>query len=227
MKQLKRIILLIFLVIMVGFSVALVLKAAIGVGSWDALAQSVTHITGTKVGTIGIIFNIALVFGQWVLLRKDFTFYHLLQVPVIILLGTVVNFSLYQILSPITIDSYVLNFLLIIIAFILLASFNGALMELNMVTMPLEGFCMAVSIRTNYRFPIVRQVADIVIILSVLVLTFAFTIPSTIREGTIIGMVIYAPILGFAMKLIRPLFTKLGSVSKVNKEIEHVDVKLV
>ena len=52
--KIKRLIMLVVFVIIGSIGSALTLKAAIGVGAWDALAQTGNEITGIQVGTIGI-----------------------------------------------------------------------------------------------------------------------------------------------------------------------------
>ncbi|MFD1362381.1 YczE/YyaS/YitT family protein [Lentibacillus salinarum] len=228
MKQLKRIILLSTLITINGFAVSLTLKAAIGVGAWDALAQSISYLSGIKVGTIGIILNSSCVLGQWILLRKHFSFRHLLQVPVSILLGIVVNVFLYDVFSSIIIDSYAVNLMLLIIGYVIIAGAVGSIMVLDVVTFALEGSCMALAKTTKLKFTVVRQWADILSILFAVLFTFGFSLPPTIREGTIIGMLIFAPLMGFFMKRIRVVFRKLGLIEEVNNiDVDKGSVSVV
>ena len=82
----RRIVVLVLGVIIVGCSSALTLKAAIGVGAWDALAQTGSDVTGIEVGTVGMCFNFLCIFIQIVVLRKSFKITQFLQIPVSILL---------------------------------------------------------------------------------------------------------------------------------------------
>ena len=45
-----------------------------------------------------MILNIACVFGQMIILRKEFKLIQILQIPFCILLGIVINYVLYDIL---------------------------------------------------------------------------------------------------------------------------------
>nr|WP_263326912.1 hypothetical protein [Neobacillus sp. Marseille-Q6967] len=220
MKQLKRIFLLSILVIIVGIGASLTLKVAIGVGAYDALAQSISYLSGIKVGTIGMILNNFCVLGQWLLLRKDFNFRHLLQVPVSILIGVVVNFVFYDVLGSITIDSYIMKLMLLFVALIVLAFALAAVMVLDVVTFPLEGFCIALAKKAKWKFVVVRQSANILSILLVLLLTFGLSLPLTLREGTIIGMLFFAPLMGYFMKRIQPILRKL---ELINEEVEKIE----
>lgn len=208
MKQLKRIILLIFFVVSVGVGASFTLKVAIGLGAWDAVAQSVSYLSGIKVGTLGMILNISCVAGQLILLKKKFKFKHLLQVPVAIILGVVVNFFLYGVLGAITLDSYIMKLVVLLAAFVIVAFAVSSVMVLDVVTFPLEGFCMALANKTKWKFAVIRQAADIISILVALLLTFGLSLPMTLREGTIIGMLIFGPLLGFFMRIIEPIFRR-------------------
>lgn len=229
MRQIKRIIVLTFLIIMVGFGAAVSLKAAIGVGAWDAMAQSFSFLTGFKVGTLGILFNSSCVLGQFLILKKNFKWSQLLQVPVSILLGTMVNFFLYDVLGPLTINHYHINLLLLLAATVFLALVVGAVMTLDVVTFALEGFCMALSQVTGIGFAKIRQAADILSIAVILILTFSFSLPPSLREGTIISMLFFAPLMGFFMGKLRPLFQRFNllatePVKAAPQEDEQVEI---
>ena len=143
--MIKRIILLIIGVAIVGGSSALTLKAAIGVGAWDALAQTGSLVSGIEVGTIGMCFNFLCILVQIIVLRKEFKIIQLLQIPVSILLGIIINFMLYRVYNLFIIDTYWLNVLLLILGYIISAFAVGMVMVLDIVTFALEGACMAVS----------------------------------------------------------------------------------
>jgi uncharacterized protein len=221
-KQLKRIILCILFVVIVGMGASFTLKVAIGLGAWDAVAQSVSHLSGIKVGTLGMILNITCVVGQLILLRKNFKLKHLLQVPVAITLGLVVNFFLYDVLGAITIDGYIMKLVVLLAAFVVVAFAVSVVMVLDVVTFPLEGFCMALANKTKWKFPVIRQAVDIISLLVALLLTFGLSLPMTLREGTVIGMLLFGPMLGFFMKRIEPVFRKLDLLNE--EKVEKIEV---
>lgn len=81
-------------------------------------------------------------------------------------------------------------------------------MLIDIISMPLEGVCLALSNKTNINFGRVRQYADVVLIALVLIFTFVFSTQLTLREGTILLMIIYGPLLDRFMKLFRTLLVK-------------------
>lgn len=216
-KQLKRMLVLSILVIIVGIGASFTLKVAIGLGAYDSLAQSISYLLGIKVGTIGMILNCSCVLGQWILLKKDFKFRHMMQVPISIIMGVVINFILYDVLGHITIDSYIIKIMLLFVALIVVAFAIACVLLLDIITFPLEGLCMALAKKTKKNFTVVRQSADILSILLAVILTFGLSLPLPLREGTIIAMLIFAPSIGFFMKRIQPIFTKWELINGVEK----------
>lgn len=210
-KNYKQYIAMILLIICNGCACALTMKAAIGIGAWDAMAQTFSNITTIKVGTMGIIFNCSCVLGELIILKREFTFKHFLQVIVSFLFGFVVNFIFYNVLT-FEINSYILRLLAFVLAYVGMAIFVGGIMVLNVVTFALEGFCKELSNITPFEFSKIRQTVDIVCIILTLILCFTLSLPLVIREGTVIGMIIYSPILKQAMIYETKLFKKLNII---------------
>ena len=207
----KKYISLVMIVICTGFACALSLKAAVGVGAWDAFAQTISSMIHIKVGTMGMILNCSCIVGQLVILKKEFRPIQLLQVLVSVILGSVVNFMLYDVLS-FEINAYVTRLILILLAYVLCAIFVGAIMVLDLVTFPLEGLCMALEKVTPFKFSQIRQAVDVICIIIGVVLSLALNIPLAVREGTVIGMIMFAPLMGKFMEIEKPLFKKWGLI---------------
>lgn len=228
MKQIKRMFLLVIIIIIsIGIAASLSLKVSIGVGAYDALAQSVSFLSGIKVGTIGMIFNSSCIVGQFILLRKDFKIRHLLQLPLTILIGVVINFFFYEVWGSITIDSYIVKVILLLVALALAACALATMLVLDVLTFPLEGFCMTLAKKTNWKFVLIRQSVDILCILLVVLLTFGFSLSLTLREGTVIGMLFSAPLIGFFMKRIQPVLKKFDLITEEGEIVANKDTEKV
>lgn len=206
-KNVKRYILIVIGFMIVGTACAFTLKANIGVGAWDSLAKSTSEITGLEVGTMGMIFNCSCVVGQIIILRKKFKIIQLLQIPLSILLGTVINFVLYELLI-FPFDTFVGGIFMYIAASTVCAFGVSIVMLLDEVTFALEGFCMALVSVIPVKFHVVRQGADVLSIIVVVILTLIFQIPWSIGVGPIIGMLTFGPTLGIFMKLFKPILKK-------------------
>jgi uncharacterized membrane protein YczE len=210
MKEIKRYVAMLVLIMATGIGAAFSIKAAVGVGAWDAMTQTLGFLTGIKVGTVGMAINISCVAGQFLILRKDFRLKHFLQIPLSVFLGVVVNFVLYNILGDMTFDSYAMRLAVLVSSYTLIAASVGAIMDLDVVTFALEGFCMAISGKTGMKFSHIRQLVDVICIALVLILVFTVKVPLTVREGTVIGMLMFGPLIGFFMKKSGSLFRKLN-----------------
>lgn len=213
MKELKKYIALVIFVSLNGAAGALALKAAIGVSAWDAFSQTVANIINIKVGTMGIILNCSCILGQIIILKKDFRPIQLLQAAVSIILGVVVNFMLYDVYT-FNVSAYWQSIVLLLIAYVFMSILVGAVMTLDVVTFALEGFCLALERILPLSFTQIRQAVDVISIIIGVLLTFIFDIPLSVREGTVIGMIMFAPLMGYFMKIEKPLFIKWGLIEK-------------
>lgn len=209
MKIIKQYVLMIIFISITGFGAALALKAAIGVGPWDALAQSISYVTPLKIGTIGMVLNISCVFGQLIVMREDFKLKMFLQIFVSLLTGTMVNLFYYNVLGSLVLESYGVRLALLLISSPIIAMSVSAIMELDIAVFPLEGLCLALANKFNLRFSHLRQVADVLSVIVIVAMTFLFSIPLTLREGTIISTLIFGPMLAFFMPKMRKLIDYL------------------
>lgn len=206
-SQIKKYLIIVLGFIIVGVGFAFTLKANVGVGAWDALSASLNSLSGIEVGTLGMVLNIACVFGQIIILRKDFNLIQLLQIPLSVLLGLVINFVLYDILV-FPFDSFAGGVIMYIISTEVCVIGVALIMVLDEVTFALEGFCDALSKVIPFKFHVIRQFADILSFVIIVILTFVTKIPWSIGIGTIIGIIIFGPSLGVFMKLFQRIFVK-------------------
>ena len=79
--------------IIMAFGVAFSIKATLGTSPISSLPYVTASISGLTVGTTTIIMNFAFVFLQILILRKQYEWLQLLQLPVSILFGLVIDFG--------------------------------------------------------------------------------------------------------------------------------------
>jgi len=199
-------------VIIVGIGCSLTLKAAVGVSAWSALSQSIAFGINIKVGTISMIQNISCVFIQLLILKKEFRVVHSVQIIVSVLLGIIVNFMLYDVLSSLVINNYFINIFLVILGTLLCVIGVSVLMVIDFISFPLEACCMVISKKLNKKFGTIRQLVDILSIVFVLGIAFIFKETITVREGTIIALIMFGPMVDLVMKIIMPPLEQLDLV---------------
>ena len=204
----KKIIILTIIVCFLSVGVALTLKAEIGVGAWDALLAAISNIIDVPIGTVGMVLNFILIFAQIIILRSNFRKIQLLQFPISILLGLVINFMFYEVFSMLTLESYVMKLVTLLLGYVIIAFSVAGVMVLDVIFFPVEGFTMAISDTINKKFYVIRQLVDVISVVTALLLIIPFNQPLVVREGTIIGVIIFGPLLGVFMKILKPIFKK-------------------
>ena len=199
-RQIKRYLFLILLIVLSASFQTLGMKADIGVCAlWDSVSLNVYELTGLKVGTFTIIANCILVLLQLIILRKNFHPRRLLQVPAAICFGLVTNFVYYRILV-FDLGSYPVRLMCYMISCVGLALWAGGHTYLNLVQMPPEGFCYVVNKKYGISFSKLRMLQDFTCIIISLLLSLLFGLSLKVREGTVIGMLLLGPIMGFFME---------------------------
>lgn len=207
-------------IVIIAIGASLCLKVAIGVGAWDALSQSVSSVINIKVGTFSMILNLSCVFIQYLLLKKEFKLNHMLQVGVSLLLGVVVNFMLYEVYTHFTINSYFMKMLLFVISILICGIGVSMVMATNVISLPLEGCCMVIAKRINKNFGFIRQMVDVISIGVALAVALFFENDITVREGTVLGMLAFGPMIDLLIKKFTPVMKKYNLVHEEEDTVE-------
>ncbi|ETY72534.1 hypothetical protein LFAB_16760 [Lactiplantibacillus fabifermentans T30PCM01] len=197
--MMKKYLVLAIAIVGTSFGSALGIKAAVGVTAWDAFAVTLGRVWGLKVGTVGMLLNTICFLLQVLLLKKGFKKTQYLQLAVTVLVGAVVNFALYDLLA-FSLPTYALRIAMILASFVIMAFFTGIVMTINLITFPLEGLVLAIAVKTNADFARLRQITDIVLLVLCLVIPLTGSAELVVREGTVIGMLCFGPLLGWFMK---------------------------
>lgn len=197
-----------------ALAISLMLKASVGVGAFDAFTQSVSLLSGIRIGTIAMGVNLLCVLGQLVILKREFGFNRLLQIPMSVLVGMLVNYFYYDLLEMVQFDYYLVALIVFFMSLVTVAFSVSIVMSLDLITPPIESFCMALTKHVPLKFSTLRQLVDILCIVISLGITvmFGYTLP--VREGTVLGMLIFAPLLGFFIERAQPLLRKSGMIEK-------------
>lgn len=204
---------LIIVLLLAAMGISLQMKAIIGVAPFDALNQTISFVTGIRVGDVVTFVQVGFVIAQILLLRKDTNWRIFLQVFVGLLLGQFVNLFYYFIFDGLVLENYAIRMVVFILGCLWVPIFIGSVMVLDLVTMPVENFAMVLSNKTDFTFGQVRQAVDIVCVIIALTLTFVFSEPLTIREGTIISALTFGPLLSFYMPKVERQFRKWELIS--------------
>jgi uncharacterized membrane protein YczE len=118
----------------------------------------------------------------------------------------------YTIYANIIIDNYFVNLILFVLSIFIIVIGVANIMAMNFISFPLEGACLVISDRFKLNFGKVRQGADILSIIIALVVAISFKDTITVREGTVIGMLLFGPLLDRIMRFVKPRLIKMGLV---------------
>ncbi|OJF92133.1 YitT family protein [Alkalibacterium sp. 20] len=199
----------------VALAITFMLKASVGLGPFDAVIQTLSLLSGIRIGTVSMMLNLSCVIGQLIILKKDFGFNRLLQIPLSILIGILVNYFYYNLFVSVEFNSYAISLIVFILALVLAIFSVSMVMMLNLVTFPIESFCMVLSKLVPLKFAVLRQMADILFVVISVALTLIFGLVPSVREGTVIGMLIFGPLMGFFIEKVHPVLTKRGIIEEI------------
>lgn len=186
----KHILCLLLALSLLTTGVSFMIKADIGLIAWDAFYVTIGNILGIKEGDMSIISNIILFIIQLILLGKQFKKSQWLQIPVTLFFGILINFMLYKVLK-FELNSYILQVILFVFGITLTSFAVSLLVTLNIVAMPLDALAASIEDISKFKFEPVRLSFDIFAVLSALALSYMFSSKYLVREGTILGMVIF------------------------------------
>ena len=150
-------------------------------------------------------------------MRKETTWRIFLQVIVGVLLGQFVNFFMYFVLDSLVLENYALQMIVFILGCLWVPFFLGAVMVLDLVTMPIENTALIISEKTRFNFGQVRQFIDIFFVITALILTFLYSEDLTIREGTVISALTFGPLFSVYMPRIEKVFQRWGLIENPAK----------
>lgn len=211
----KRYILFMISLFFSAFGVAVTKYAELGVAPVSSIPNIFfTRIPKISLGTWLIIWNILLLIGQILVLRKDFKIYNFLQLPLSIAFGIFTDFGMWCI-SFIELPSYFSKIAFVIIG-VTIRSFGIALsISADIILNSSEAFVKAVADTTKYKFGLTKVVFDILcvavsVILSLLM--FDFTVVGT-REGTLISAVLTGSLVSLFLKIIYKPVNKIVSAN--------------
>ncbi len=211
-KNVFRLSLILILTLCATFFTALTLKANIGTyACWDALSVNVSQLTGLKVAHFSMIMNVICVFLQIIMLRKDFKPVRFLQIPFVILFSSLVNFFYYNVLT-FELHNYMIRFVVCILSIIGVAFFLGVLTSLNLITLSVETTCSIASGKYSIDYATLRIGIDVICIIASLTLTLVFGLTFTIREGTLIAMILLGSLEKVFMKLLQRFSAKVEAL---------------
>ena len=188
-----------------GFSISLITKAGLGTPPISSLPDVLCEIFSFSFGSFTFVFNLALIFGQLLLLKKEFTPAQYLQIPVTLLFSCVIDLVMF-LLSGLTVEAYPARIALLLAGCVTLG-FGIALQVVAVaIYIPGEGLVRAIAAKLKKEFGIIKTVFDSGMVTMAVILSLACCQAVVgFREGTIIAALIVGSIVRFFIRRLQPV----------------------
>ena len=182
--------------IITGFGISLSIEAGIGISAFNAVIVSISQIVNIKIGTLTTIANILFLLAYIILTEGKLKTKYLLQFFGVSSIGIFINYFTYNIFSKFEINNYAISIIFLIISLFLIGISVALILTLDSISIPVEAVCLELSKKINVSFATLRRYVDIISIIISLLITFIFSKPLVIREGTIISLLLFSTIIG-------------------------------
>lgn len=188
-----------------GFSISLITKAGLGTPPISSLPYVLCEIFSFSFGTFTFVFNLALIFGQLLLLKKEFTPAQYLQIPVTLLFSCVIDLVMF-LFSGLTVEAYPARIALLLAGCVTLGFGIALQVVAEAIYIPGEGLVRAIAAKLKKEFGIIKTVFDSGMVTMAVILSLACCQAVVgFREGTIIAALIVGSIVRFFIHRLQPV----------------------
>lgn len=183
-----------------SIGVAIIVKTDLGISPITSIPLVLSLEFPVTLGTTMLAWNFTLIFLQFVLLRRDFSVKQLSQVMVSVVYSIMLDFSTY-LFKDFNPENFIFRLFLMMVGCVLVAL--GIICESSprLVQSPGNGFVLTVSDVTNKPLHMVKNMTDVVLVLTATTLSFVFFREiKGVGVGTVVTALAVGPIMGFIMK---------------------------
>ncbi|WP_297203094.1 DUF6198 family protein [uncultured Brachyspira sp.] len=186
---LERSILLLVGLYIMALGIALSIKASLGTSPISSVPYVTSSISGLSVGETTIIINILFIIMQIVILRKNYDWFQLLQVPALFIFGVMIDFSQYLI-RDISYTNYFQQWIICFLGIILVGVGISIEVMAKLVTTPGEGLVLAICKVFPVKFGNIKIAFDVTLVLiSIVTVLVCLGHLEGVREGTLVAAV--------------------------------------
>ncbi len=165
--------------------IALSLHGQLGTAPISTFPAVIDAASPLSVGMVTVLMNIVFVLLQMLILRRRFKAFQMLQLPIAVLFGTLVDLSFY-LTSWVQPDHYVTKWVVTIIGALVLGLGVYVQIRPKLVYLPGEGLVMALTMVTTVRYGTMKQLVDwSLVLISVIVSLILLQRLEGVREGTV------------------------------------------
>ncbi len=170
-----------------GFGVALSTLPQLGTSPISSLPRVLSLIYPLSFGQWTILSNLLFIGAQFAILRRQFPWTQLSQIPAVFLFGLFIDLGMW-LFAPCLTDSYLMRMMMQVIGCATLAFGIFLLLQANLTYMPGDGLVRVIAQYWRLNFGTVKICFDCAIVLSALLLSLvAFHAIREVREGTLVA----------------------------------------
>ena len=172
-------------VFVMSVGIALSVHGQLGTAPISTFPAVMDSATSLSLGTFTALMNLTFVLLQLLILRRRFRIFQLVQIPIALVFGAVIDFSLF-LTSWAQTDHYLLQWIVTVFGALILGIGVYIQIQPKLLYLPGEGITMALTQVTSIRFGTMKQIVDwsIVIIAAVVSLSLMQRLEG-VREGTV------------------------------------------
>lgn len=214
-EYIKRYIFLVVGLAIMSFGVAFSINAELGTSPVSSIPYVTSEISGLSVGTTTIIVNTIMVLLQIVVLRRRFKLIRLLQIPVCVVFGLLIDVAGLCIEAVVP-DNYFMQWLLCVCGIVLVAVGVAFEMSAGVLTLAGEGLVQALcTVLPKVKFGYMKVMVDVSFVVIAVELSFIFLHElQGVREGTVAAAIFVGLIAKFLNRFISPVANKLFADGK-------------
>lgn len=174
-------------VCMLSFGIATVTQAHLGTGSVSSLAYVLTLATGISIGTFVFATNLFFYIVEIAVDRKDIVKRALIQLPTTLLFSVCIDLAM-PVAGLIAPETYWAKFVMVLCGTMVIGFGISSMVHARLAILPVEGAVLAIMHRFGGSFGTLRVMADVFLVTSAVILSFAvFGELQGVREGTIVA----------------------------------------
>ena len=214
-EYIKRYIFLVVGLAIMSFGVAFSINAELGTSPVSSIPYVTSEISGLSVGTTTIIVNAIIVLLQIAVLRRRFKLIRLLQIPVCVVFGLLIDVAGLCIEAVVP-DNYFMQWLLCVCGIVLVAVGVAFEMSAGVLTLAGEGLVQALcTVLPKVKFGYMKVMVDVSFVVIAVALSFIFLHElQGVREGTVAAAIFVGLIAKFLNRFISPVANKLFADGK-------------
>lgn len=181
----------------------------IGLAPFDAITLTLSNIFVVNYGYASMGISLLLFLINLALLNRRFPMREYAQLVIVFGGGLLMVFLTGTVYRGIVIPFYWLRVVVFTLMVPITAMGVLIIFEANLMTTPLESLCYTIATKTRTSLGMMRWAADGLFIVLSLLLTFLFSLNLSISLGTLIGLLLFGPMLDILKKPTHKLIVKL------------------